>query len=174
MLGCIKPFRNGDCFCSRYDENRQTMFYCGFFTTIAGFLWFIIGFTIRCAFFVEAFGPSVDAVACGIMIVGIMIMVIGIFSTISIVCTSKTNKTSCVSSGIFDDRRKLRNQEKQNSCKNFRSPFETPTEDFRTLSFSSNELSSSIATSSSVMSSSRPSTSSQHSHGCRSDIAIIA
>lgn len=170
MLGCIKPFRNGDCFCSRYDENRQTMFYCGFFTTIAGFLWFIIGFTIRCAFFVEAFGPSVDAVACGIMIVGIMILVIGIFSTISIVCTSKTNKTSCVSSGIFDDRRKLRHHDKQRSCKNFCSPFDTPTEYFRTLSLCSNEPNSSTATSSS----SRPSTSSQHSHGCRSDIAIIA
>ncbi|XP_027203508.2 uncharacterized protein LOC113797350 [Dermatophagoides pteronyssinus] len=99
MIFCFKSLRDGECFCSRYDENRQTMFYCGFFTTIAGFIWFIIGFTIRCAFFAEAFGPSVDAVACGIMVVGLMILVIGLFSTISIVCTSKTNnKTSCVSS----------------------------------------------------------------------------
>ncbi|KAH7636801.1 uncharacterized protein LOC124494398 [Dermatophagoides farinae] len=99
MILCLKSVRDGECFCSRYDENRQTMFYCGFFTTIAGFIWFIIGFTIRCAFFAEAFGPSVDAVACGIMVVGLMILVIGLFSTISIVCTSKTNnKTSCVSS----------------------------------------------------------------------------
>ncbi|UXI20548.1 exocyst complex component sec6 [Sarcoptes scabiei] len=107
MLFSLKSLRNGDCFCSRYDENRQTMFYCGFFTTVAGFIWFLIGFMIRCAFFAEAFGPSVDAVACGIMVVGLMILIIGICSTISIVCAAKpNNRTGCLvinDSGTYFD-----------------------------------------------------------------------
>src|SRR5699024_9374836 len=87
------------CFCSRYDENRQTMFYCGFFTTLAGFIWFVIGFSLKCAFFTQAFGPSVTAVACGIMVVGIMVIILGFCFTLSIVCTGKgNNKTGCVSS----------------------------------------------------------------------------
>lgn len=90
---------NNLCFCSKYDENRQTMFYCGFFSTLAGFLWLIIGFGLKCAFFSRAFGPSVNAVACGIMIVGLMVLVAGLCFTLSVVCTGRSkNKTECLSS----------------------------------------------------------------------------
>ncbi len=90
-LLCFTKLRERDCFCSRYDENRQTMvgvfiqvhfsynsflinmflqFYCGFFTALAGFIWFLVGFALRCAFFTQAFGPSVIAIACASMVVG--------------------------------------------------------------------------------------------------------
>lgn len=101
MRFCFYKVREQDCFCFRYDENRQTMFYCGFFTALAGFIWFLVGFGLRWAFFSQTFGPEVNAVACGIMVVGIMVLVVGLVSTLSTICTGKThNKTNCISSSL--------------------------------------------------------------------------
>ena len=172
---CFRKFRQADCFCSRYDENRQTMFYCGFFTTLAGFIWFVVGFSLKCAFFTQAFGPSVTAVACGIMVVGCAVLLLGICFTLSIVCRGKgNNKTGCVStsSGKFAS--------SQGSKKNriyFDSPLEIDSSHqshglpFASGSFSSAELNPSSSSISSTMSSS-PTSSSAGSY--KSDIAMIA
>lgn len=179
-LVCFHKFRESDCFCSRYDENRQTMFYCGFFTTLAGFIWFVIGFSLKCAFFTQAFGPSVTAVACGIMVVGVMVLIIGLSFTLSIVCTGKgKNKTGCVSSDSDGKKSKLRTSHsaKKERAIYFDSPLELGSSKcaaqdspFRSGSFSSAELNPS--SSSSTMVTSSPSSSSAASY--KSDIAMIA
>lgn len=189
MKFCFRSLRESDCFCSRYDENRQTMFYCGFFTTLAGFIWFIIGFGLRCAFFAETLGPSVNAVACGIMVVGIMVLVAGLCCTFSVVCAGKShNKTTCISSStsLSSNSGKLRS--KQLNQKIF---FDSPMDDsrkcrtggsgkctcaFRNDSFSSAELNPSITSSSMASSTSRPtsSTTTPHTNSYKSDIAFIA
>ena len=183
MKLCFRKIRESDCFCSRYDENRQTMFYCGFFTTLAGFIWFVIGFGLRCAFFAQTLGPSVNAVACGIMIVGIMVLVAGLSFTLSVVCSGKShNKTTCISSTSQSKQRPTKKGKRD------RIFFDSPLDDtighvkqchcsHRSGSMSSAELNPPSRTSS--MSTSRPSSSTistvtPHTNSYKSNIAFIA
>ena len=183
-LICIHKIRESDCFCTNYDENRQTMFYCGFFTTLAGFIWFVIGFSLKCAFFTQAFGPSVNAVACGIMVVGIMVLILGVCSTLSVVCTSKANnKTGCVSASSTKCKLRSGHEHKKDRIY-FNSPLEKDirinshrslanrSSPFQSGSFSSAELNLSSSSSSNVYSSSSSSSGSEESY--KSNIAMIA
>ncbi|KAI2803265.1 hypothetical protein BLOT_007389 [Blomia tropicalis] len=180
-LLCCRVFRDNDCFCSRYDENRQTMFYCGFFTTLAGFIWFVIGFSLKCAFFTQAFGQSVVAVAFGIMVVGIMVLVLGICFTLSIICSGKSNnKTGCISASTNKMTEKKRKQKKGQIY--FHSPLDLEQcekgmkklEPFRHESFSSStDLNPSSSSSSSTNVSSTPGSASSAA-SYKSNIAIIS
>ncbi|KAH9408630.1 hypothetical protein TYRP_010897 [Tyrophagus putrescentiae] len=176
-LLCFTKLRERDCFCSRYDENRQTMFYCGFFTALAGFIWFLVGFALRCAFFTQAFGPSVIAIACASMVVGILVLILGLVFTMSVVLSGKSyNKTGCVSSALRNQQRSSSHTHRKENIF-FDSPLQFPSSHkgsspLRSDSFSSAELNPSSSSSSSTEMS--PSSTSHSATSYKSNIAIIA